>query len=77
MIAVIKGDIISSRKIIDQERWLSPLKKLFGSWGETPKVWELVWGDFFQIEISLSQVAIKKALEFKARINKIDPTVEQ
>ncbi len=77
MIAVIKGDIISSRKIIDQERWLSPLKKLFGSWGETPKVWELVWGDFFQIEISLPQEAIKKALEIKALIKKIEPTEEQ
>jgi hypothetical protein len=35
MIAVIKGDIIESRKLADQEKWLSPLKKLFGQWGNT------------------------------------------
>ncbi len=73
MIAVIKGDIIESRKLADQEKWLSPLKKLFGQWGNTPKDWELVWGDFFQIEIPNPEEALKKAIEIKALIKKIEP----
>lgn len=73
MIAVIKGDIIASRKLTDQEKWLSPLKKLLTTWGDTPKVWELVWGDFFQVEISNPEEALKKAIEIKALIKKIEP----
>ncbi len=33
MIAVIKGDIIASRHLKDQEKWLSPLEQLLESWG--------------------------------------------
>lgn len=76
MIAVIKGDIISSRKIIDQEKWLLPLKELLSSWGTSPLDWELVWGDFFQLEISNPEEALKKALEIKALIKKIEPLDE-
>jgi hypothetical protein len=49
MIAVIKGDIIASRKIQDPEVWMNPLKALLSKWGDSPKDWELVWGDFFPI----------------------------
>ena len=76
MIAVIKGDIISSRKIIDQEKWLLPLKELLSSWGTSPLDWELVWGDFFQLEISNPEEALKKAFEIKALIKKIEPIDE-
>ena len=55
MIAVIKGDIIASRTLNNQEQWLQPLKTLLTKWGRTPEEWELVWGDFFQIEISNHQ----------------------
>ena len=72
MIAVIKGDIIASRKLTDQEKWLSPLKKLLTTWGNTPQQWELVWGDFFQVEISNPEEALKKAFEIKALIKKIN-----
>lgn len=37
MIAVLKGDIIASRRIVDQEKWLLPLKELLNTWGEWPK----------------------------------------
>jgi hypothetical protein len=77
MIAVIKGDIIASRKLIDQERWLEPLKKLLDSWGSTPQHWELVWGDLFQVEIAKPEEALKKALEIKALIKKIAPIDER
>lgn len=76
MISVIKGDITASRKLLDQEKWLIPLKKLLGSWGKTPENWELVWGDFFQIEVANPEEALKKALEIKALIKKIQPVQE-
>lgn len=70
MIAVIKGDIIASRKINNQEEWMQPLKALLNKWGKTPQMWELVWGDFFQIEISNPEEALLKALQIKALIKK-------
>lgn len=33
MIAVIKGDIKASRKLVNQEKWLTPLKKTLSKWG--------------------------------------------
>ena len=71
MIAIIKGDIIASRKIDDQERWLIPLKNLLGKWGSTPRQWELVWGDFFQVEIENPADSLKNALEIKALLKSI------
>jgi hypothetical protein len=73
MIAVIKGDIISSRKLKNQEKWLKPLKTLLQKWGKTPQQWELAWGDFFQLEIPQAEKALKKAIEIKALIKKIEP----
>jgi hypothetical protein len=75
MIAVIKGDIIASRNLINQDEWLVPLQALLSSWGKTPQQWELVWGDFFQLEIPKSEDALLKALEIKALIKKIAPAV--
>ncbi|NOX18602.1 MAG: hypothetical protein GXO87_10025 [Chlorobi bacterium] len=72
MIAVIKGDIVNSRIIANQNKWLTPLKKLFNKFGRSPKRWEIVWGDFFQIEISDPPEALRAALEIKALIKSID-----
>lgn len=77
MIAVIKGDIIASRKLTDQEKWLSPLKNLLATWGKTPEQWELVWGDFFQIEIDQPEEALHKALAIKTLIKKTEPLNER
>lgn len=73
MIAVIKGDIIATRKLKDPERWLIPLKELLNRWGKTPRQWELVWGDFFQLEVANPEDALQKAMEIKALIKKIKP----
>jgi len=73
MIAVIKGDIISSRRLQNPEKWLNPLKKLLGKWGKNPKQWELIWGDFFQLEIANPYEALKIAFEIKALIKSIEP----
>ena len=69
MIAIIKGDIISSRKIDNPEVWLLPLN-LFSEWGRTPGQWELVWGDSFQLEIDPPLTALRRALLIKALIKK-------
>lgn len=73
MIAVIKGDIINSRRISDPELWLVPLKQLFDKWGSSPLQWELVWGDFFQIELSDPADALSAAFEIKALVKSIVP----
>lgn len=67
-IAIIKGDIISSRKINNPEKWIKPLKELLATWGRTPKQWELVWGDFFQLEVTQPEDAFRKALIIKSLI---------
>ncbi|MBD3724450.1 MAG: hypothetical protein IE891_06635 [Flavobacteriaceae bacterium] len=74
MIAVIKGDIIASRKLENQALWLKPLKSLLASWGENHKNWELHSGDFFQIEISNPEEALRKVFEIKSLIKKVEPT---
>lgn len=76
MIAVIKGDIIASRKLINQAMWLTPLKKLLASWGNSPSHWKLESGDFFQLEITNPAEALEKALEIKALIKKVAPLNE-
>jgi hypothetical protein len=73
MVAIITGDIIASRKLVNQEKWLSPLKNLFNTWGETPKNWKLDRGDFFQVEIPNPEEALMKALEIKALVKKVAP----
>jgi hypothetical protein len=71
MIAVIKGDIIASRKLSDPKKWLAPLKELLASWGKSPKSWKLDWGDYFQLEIQNPEEALRKALVIKSLIKSI------
>lgn len=76
MVAIITGDIIASRKLVNQEKWLLPLKNLLSNWGNSPKDWKLERGDFFQVEITPIEDALKKALEIKAIIKKAEPIDE-
>ena len=71
MIAVIKGDIISSRSLKDQNLWLAPLKKFLSEIGQTPEDWEIVWGDFFQIIIKKPENALLNAFKIRALIKQI------
>lgn len=73
MIAIIKGDIIASRKLENHSIWLSPLKNLLASWGDSPKNWEVHSGDFFQVEIENPEEALRKVFEIKTLIKKIEP----
>jgi hypothetical protein len=76
MVAIITGDIIASRKLVNQEKWLLPLKNLLATWGDSPKDWKLDRGDFFQIEIKNIEEVLHKALEIKALIKKVEPLDE-
>ncbi len=71
MIAIIKGDIIDSRKLSSSELWLKPLKSYFSTLGKNPKNWEIVWGDSFQIEIKNPEEAILVAFTIKSIIKQI------
>lgn len=71
MLAVITGDIVASRKLNNQEKWLLPLKNLLSGWGERPRDWELDRGDSFQVEIQSPEDALKCAFEIKALIKKV------
>jgi predicted XRE-type DNA-binding protein len=77
MTAIIIGDIIASRKLVNQEKWLVPLKNLFAKWGESPKDWKLDRGDFFQVEITNVEEVLKKAFEIKALIKSVKPLDER
>lgn len=77
MVAIITGDIIASRKLVNQEKWLSPLKNIFSTWGKKSKDWKLERGDFFQVEITDSAEVLIKALEIKALIKKVAPVDER
>lgn len=70
MIAVLKGDIIASRKMSSQALWLTPLKNILSQWGESPKDWELVWGDSFQLQINNPKEALHKAIAIKTILRK-------
>lgn len=50
-----------------------PLKELLNTWGKSPQNWELVWGDFFQIEFQQPEESLRKIFEIKALIKKIEP----
>ncbi|MCC5916888.1 MAG: hypothetical protein JJU02_06120 [Cryomorphaceae bacterium] len=77
MVAVIAGDIIASRKMVNQDKWLLPLKALLSTWGDSPKDWKLDRGDFFQVEIKNIEDVLINALEIKALIKKIAPIDER
>ena len=71
MISIITGDIINSRDISNQKEWLLPLKKLFSTYGKSPKVWEIYRGDSFQIEIKKPEESLMAAILIKASIKSI------
>jgi hypothetical protein len=71
MIAVITGDIINSRKVDKASLWLGPLKKLLGTWGRTPEIWEIYRGDSFQFKVREVEKALWHAICIKALIKSI------
>lgn len=72
MIAILNGDIINSRKLINQDLWITPLKDLLNKYGKTPENWEIFRGDSFEIELVNPEEALVVALQIKALIKSID-----
>ncbi|WP_264563957.1 SatD family protein [Flavobacterium sp. N3904] len=77
MIAIITADIINSRKLTNQDTWITPLKKLLNTYGPTPKKWEIFRGDYFQIEIEDPNEALLVSLKIKALIKSINASEGQ
>mgnify|MGYP000322793258 CR=1 FL=1 len=73
MIAIITGDLVGSRHVMRQDRWLKPLKKLLREWGPSPGIWDIYRGDSFQIQIDDPADALLTALRIKALIRSIPP----
>ncbi len=71
MIAVIKGDIIDSRRLSNSDLWLNPLKEYFALFGNTPQNWEIVWGDSFQLEVKNPEDAVLVAFGIKSKIKQV------
>lgn len=71
MIGVITGDIVNSRNVRNQRIWLTPLKKVLASYGESPKIWEIFRGDSFQLEIKKPEESLFAALRIKACIKSL------
>ncbi len=70
MTSIITGDIINSRKALSSE-WLSILKEIFETVGNSPKTWEIFRGDSFQIEIENVSDAFLFTIVLKTAIKKI------
>jgi hypothetical protein len=77
MIAIITADIINSRKLVNQEIWITPLKKLLSLYGATPQKWEIFRGDYFQVEIEDAKEALLLSLKIKALMKSIIATEGQ
>jgi hypothetical protein len=67
MTSILTGDIINSRKNSDHF-WLKPLKETLGSFGESPKYWQIYRGDSFQLEIENCENAFYAALKLKSHL---------
>lgn len=67
MIAVITGDIISSRKT-PAGSWMKALKSQLNHFGKSPKKWEIYRGDEFQMEVDQPEKALIRAFQLKACI---------
>ena len=69
MIAILTGDMIASRKQIDTNLWLLPLKSwLAHHYGEQGIAWDIYRGDSFQLKLSRPTEALKTAIQLKSML---------
>lgn len=71
MKAIITGDIVNSRKMIDPSYWLLPIKDQLAQWGSNPKDWIIERGDYFQLIVPKPDDALYRALQLKALVKKV------
>ena len=67
MTSILTGDIINSRKK-DDNFWLKTLKETLGTFGESPKYWQVYRGDSFQLEIENCENSFYAALKLKSQL---------
>ncbi len=72
MTSIITGDIIGSRKTINPDVWLKPLKEFFNTIGQEPAGWQFFRGDSFQLEVKEVERALQVAIQIKALVKSID-----
>ena len=71
MTSIITGDIINSRGLVNQQKWIGPLKKTLADYGRSPKSWEIYRGDSFQLEIKKPELSLLAAIRIKASIRAV------
>jgi len=64
MAAVIKGNIVASRKLVNQEIWLSPLKKMSSAWGNTEYAFNTVQSPLRLIVLFSSYISAQEIVLF-------------
>lgn len=69
MKTTITGDIVHSQSVLDPNVWLDPLKELFNTLGDSPRIWEIYRGDSFQITVP-TQDSLRIAILIKSVIKK-------
>ncbi|WP_235893403.1 hypothetical protein [Litoribacter populi] len=52
------------------------MKQQLNKWGKSPQAWEILWGDFFRLEIAKAEDVLQAALEIKALIKSIEVATE-
>ena len=71
MIGIITGDIIKSRTINHQDKWLQPLKNTLNKVASTPEYFEIYRGDSFQLELDDYLKSFEIAVYIKSCIKTI------
>ncbi len=66
MTSVITGDIIKSRKAINEDLWLKPLKTALSELTEDASFYDIYRGDSFQLECSNETDSFRTAVYIKA-----------
>jgi hypothetical protein len=67
MIAILTGDMIASRKQLDTNLWLLPLKSWLAlNHGEQGIAWDIYRGDSFQLKLTRPADALKTAIQLKS-----------
>lgn len=67
MTSILTGDIIKSRKN-KEILWLSSLKEILNTLGDSPKYWQIYRGDSFQLEVENPEKAFFTALKIKSQL---------
>ncbi|TCK68935.1 hypothetical protein DFQ05_0445 [Winogradskyella wandonensis] len=71
MTSVITGDIIKSRKAINQDLWLKPLKSALENKSSDSKFYDIYRGDSFQLDFPKVEESFSTAVYIKACIKSL------